>query len=140
MALSIDEGVVTVQSDSRAEGADALLAADEFKSEFYRTTDLGRMKEGRLILTGSKAGAINVAGRKVSPGKLERILMEHPGVVSVKVTKVASSDIERFEEICARVMVSEELGKRELRAGLSGRFENWEMPRHWEIIPPSPSR
>jgi len=138
--LVIVEDVVMVKSDSRAEGADALLGPDEFVSEFYRTTDLGRLEDGKLILTGSQAGAINVAGRKISPGKLERILMEHPGVISVKVTKIASLDIERFEEIHAKVTVLQEIGKRELREGLSGRFENWEMPRHWEIIPPSRSR
>ncbi len=63
--------------------------------------------------------------------------MEHPGVLSVKVTKTRSADLERFEEICAQVVVLEGIGKRELREGLCGRFENWELPRHWEIIPPS---
>ena len=137
--LVIKEGVVMVKSDSRAVGADALLSAHEFDSEYYETTDVGRIEDGKLTLTESRAGAINVAGRKVSPGKLERILMEHPGVESVEVSKIPSLDIERFEEIHAKVTVSQELGKRELRQGLSGRFETWEIPRHWEIIQDSPS-
>ena len=138
--LAINDGFVTVRSDSRAESADALLCSEEFESDFYRTTDLGRIDHGKLILTGSRGGAINVAGRKVSPGKLERILMEHPGVISVQITKISSSDIDRFEEIHAKVTVARGIGKRELREGLGGRFENWEMPRHWEIILPSPFR
>jgi len=137
--LAIEGDVVSVKSDSRAVGADALLSTDEFASEFYETTDLGRIVDGKLILTGSKASAINVAGRKVSPGKLERILMEHPGVESVEVSKIPSLDPERFEEICAQVTVSQEIGKRELRQSLMGRFETWEIPRHWEIIQASPS-
>lgn len=126
------DGRVMVRSDSSAIGADRLLCEGEFEGDLYRTTDLGEMEEGRLVLSGSEASAINVAGRKVSPAKIERALIAVPGVEKVCVGKSLSADFERFEEIC--VIVTTGLGKKELRSALREALESWEMPRHWQLI------
>ena len=85
-----------------------------------------------LIRTGSEACAINVAGRKVSPAKVERVLSAVPGVEKVRVEKSLSPDFERFEEISVTVTTS--LEKKELRSALRESLESWEMPRHWQLI------
>ncbi len=128
-----DDGRLLVASDSQAIGADRRLCDDEFEGGLYRTTDEARFTGGRLILTGSVAGAINVAGRKVSPSRIERALLAVPGVEGARVGKSLSPDFERFEEIC--VTVTTGLEKKILRDSLRKTLESWEMPRHWEIIP-----
>jgi acyl-coenzyme A synthetase/AMP-(fatty) acid ligase len=76
--------------------------------------------------------AINVAGRKVSPAKVERVLSAVPGVEKVRVEKSLSPDFERFEEISVTVTTS--LEKKELRSALRESLESWEMPRHRQLI------
>lgn len=133
-AMIADDGGLLIESDSRATGADRLLWDDEFEEQFYRTTDEAEMEDGRLRLMGSTGGAINVAGRKVSPARIERMLLKVPGVEKVTVWKSASPDYERFEEIHVTVVTNEE--KKVLREALRESLESWELPRHWELIRP----
>ena len=44
------------------------------------SADLAELKDGRVFLRGRLSDQINVAGRKVSPETVERVLLAHPAV------------------------------------------------------------
>lgn len=55
----------------------------------FLTADIGRLDEGgRLFLLGRVSRSINVAGRKVQPEEVERVLLELPEVAEAKVLGV----------------------------------------------------
>jgi acyl-CoA synthetase (AMP-forming)/AMP-acid ligase II len=78
--------------------------------------------------------AINVAGRKVSPTRLEAIFETLDGVLGVKVERSQSRDFERFEEIRVQLTVEKNFDKIAIREQFRQRIESWEMPRHWEFV------
>ena len=86
----------------------------------------------QVLLRGRAGDQINVAGRKVSPGTIERALSKHPLVVECLVFGVPSRDAERTEEIVA-VVVSRE---REpvLRQFVLESLPAWQVPRHWWFV------
>ena len=52
----------------------------------FLTGDVGYFdKGGRLVLTGRVSSSINVAGLKVNPTEIERVLRELPGVADARV-------------------------------------------------------
>jgi acyl-CoA synthetase (AMP-forming)/AMP-acid ligase II len=56
----------------------------------FLTGDLGyREKRGRLVLTGRVSLTVNVAGRKVDPSEVERVLVDLPEVVDAHVIGAA---------------------------------------------------
>jgi len=124
-------GRLLVESDSRATGADRLLGEREFEKSPYETTDLVELQDELIIWKSSVGEAINVAGRKVSPERVERALRAIPGVEEAKVGKAQSPDFERFEEIVASVRPIFE--KKILREALRKNLENWEIPRVWDF-------
>lgn len=127
------EGRITVVSESRATGADLLAWEDEFSQSSYHTLDLGEVSPDGILLKSCIGNAINVAGRKVSPERLERVLIQLEGVNSAVVERGKSLDFERYEEIRVKLGVRPGYDKRTLREQLRQKVESWEMPRHWEF-------
>ncbi|MFD2256826.1 AMP-binding protein [Luteolibacter algae] len=127
------EGYLTVRSDAQASGSDLPVFPGEFTSGTYRTWDLGHNSAGEIHLTRCTGAAINVAGRKVSPARLEKILRQLPGVSTARISRAPSRDFERLEEIHAHLGVSHDYDKKALREELRKRIESWEMPRHWDF-------
>jgi acyl-CoA synthetase (AMP-forming)/AMP-acid ligase II len=73
-----------------------------FRDSGFLTGDYGRFDErGRLVLTGRASSFINVAGRKVEPGEVERVLRLMPGVRDAHVG--AAADPQRGEQVVAYV-------------------------------------
>ncbi|MEO5712880.1 MAG: hypothetical protein ABIT37_05270, partial [Luteolibacter sp.] len=107
---------------------------DQLGGGIYQTRDLGFLDPaGRLHLTGTIGGAINVAGRKISPAKVEAALLSTGLVCSVKVYGTPSTDAERHEEISATVELTPGTSLDALKQAATGVLQNWEMPRHWKI-------
>lgn len=84
-----DQGVVTVSSAAVARGylqdSDVRLAGGRF-----RASDRGAWESGELRLLGRIDGLINVKGRKVDPGEVEKVLAELDGVLEVVVLGIPS--------------------------------------------------
>jgi len=77
-------------------------SAPRFTADGFLTSDLGRLADdGQLVLMGRMSGFVNVAGRKVSPGEVERIIAELPEVAHVWVLGIA--DGARGQELVACV-------------------------------------
>src|SRR5207244_4323811 len=69
----------------------------------YRSSDLVELKDGLVFLRGRASDLINVAGRKVLPESIERVLLTHPAVRECLVFGAPSPEAERTEVIVACV-------------------------------------
>jgi len=129
---SRNDGRIRVTSDAVATCYDAPRPDDQLGGGIYLTRDLGFIDPtGNLHLTGTTGRAINVAGRKISPAKVEAAIMATGLVLSVRVFGIPSSDLERYEEIAAEMAMRPGITLDVLKAAVSGNLQPWEMPRHW---------
>lgn len=129
-----DAGRILVQSNSVATCYDASRPDDVLGNGRYLTRDLGNLDlPGRLHLTGTLGGAINVAGRKVSPAKVESAIMATGLVRRIHVHGIPSSDPERFEEIVAEVELMDGITLDLIKSAASVNLQSWELPRHWKV-------
>jgi long-chain acyl-CoA synthetase len=129
------ENRLLVASDACATGSDSPACEDEFGGRFYRTLDEGHVSNSGVFITRSVGGAINVAGRKVSPMRLQQILEQLDGVAAAVVERRQSRDFERFGEIRVRLSVEPGHDTKAIREQFRQQVESWEMPRHWEFVP-----
>jgi long-chain acyl-CoA synthetase len=94
-----------VRVDSRATALAILPAPDDphtLSPGRFLTGDLGRLDAaGRLTLTGRVAEELNVAGKKVHPEEVRRVLLELPGVRGAVVVGVP--DPHRGELVAALI-------------------------------------
>lgn len=87
--------------DGYADGSDA----DSFVSRGFLTGDLGSFDaRGQLTLSGRVSSFVNVAGRKVHPEEVERVLRTHPDITDVRVIGVA--DPRRGQQLVACLVVA----------------------------------
>jgi acyl-coenzyme A synthetase/AMP-(fatty) acid ligase len=127
-------GRLQVNSDAVATCYDAPRGDDLLENGVYLTRDLGFTDaDGIIHLTGTTGGAINVAGRKISPAKVEAAIMATGLVLRVRVMGIPSSDPERFEEIAAVVEVHEGVTPAALKSAVARHLQVWEIPRHWKF-------
>jgi long-chain acyl-CoA synthetase len=123
-----------VTSDAVAMGYDAPRGDDLLADGVYLTRDLGHTDaSGFIHLTGTTGGAINVAGRKVSPAKVEAAILATGLAPRVRVLGIPSADPERFEEIAALVELAEGVSPAVLKSALTDILPLWEIPRHWRF-------
>jgi len=134
VSITVDQsGRLQVASDAVAAGYDEVRDADPLGEGVYLTHDLGQLDErGRLRLFGTTGGAINVAGRKISPAKVEAALLATGLVTRVRVSGQPSPDPERVEEIAARVELAAGATLPQLKQAALDHLANWEVPRHWQ--------
>jgi acyl-coenzyme A synthetase/AMP-(fatty) acid ligase len=127
-------GRLLVESSSVATAYDAPRDEDLLGDGRYLTRDLGFLDSfGKIHLTGTLGGAINVAGRKVSPAKVEAALLATGLVRRVRVFGIPSKDAERFEEISADIDLSETATLEDLKSAACHQLQTWELPRHWTV-------
>lgn len=128
------DGRLRVSSDSVALGYDERRSHDPVDDGSYLTHDLGHLDaRGHVRLIGTIGGAINVAGRKISPAKVEAALMATGLLEKASVKGVPSHDPERVQEISASVRLSANATLDDLKLAATSHLANWELPRHWEI-------
>ncbi|MDP4995288.1 MAG: AMP-binding protein, partial [Akkermansiaceae bacterium] len=96
-------GRISVTTPARATGTDTAAWENEFDSPAYLTLDQGEVSDSRVYLSRCIGSAINVAGRKVNPDRLEAIITSLEGVTSARIKRGFSRDFERFEEIRAHI-------------------------------------
>ena len=99
-------GRVFVRSTGMASGYASTPESDPegpFVNGGFRTGDLGYLDgDGRLVLTGRASPLVNVAGRKVDPAEIERVLVALPEVKDARVVGVDCST--RGQELVAFVL------------------------------------
>jgi long-chain acyl-CoA synthetase len=100
----------------------------------FRTNDLAELRDGSVFLRGRAGEQINIAGRKVSPGVIERALREHPAVVECLVFGVPAEDLDRGELIVACLQATGRHQAGEFKAWLLDKIPAWQMPREWWFV------
>ena len=100
----------------------------------YRTTDLAEMSAGEVFLRGRASDQINVAGRKVSPETIERVLLKHPSVKDCLVFGVPTADAGRSDVVVACIVGRPEAGGETLKQFLLTQLPAWQVPREWRFV------
>jgi long-chain acyl-CoA synthetase len=94
----------------------------------FLTGDYGFMTGGgELVLAGRVSSFVNVAGRKVQPAEVERILREIPGVTDARV--MAAPDASRGEQIAAVVAGPADVTLASIRLHCARRLAPHKIPR-----------
>src|SRR6266404_5908843 len=100
----------------------------------FHTSDFAELSNGVVRLLGRASDQINVAGRKVSPEAIEKVLLTHPQVEDCLVFGVPSQGAERVEEIAACVVGRVALSSEGLRQFLLRFLPAWQVPREWKFV------
>lgn len=134
-----EDGCLSVSSQAVGEGywpesVEASLCEGQFVSADCVEINAA---SAELLLRERSSDTINVAGRKVAPGKIEAaILSVNPSLEHCLVFGVPSQDAERVEEVIACVSISEaEWDASRSKSAVQAQLENYEMPRHWWFCP-----
>ncbi len=100
----------------------------------FRTSDLAELRDGQVFLHGRASDQINVAGRKLSPESVERLLLAHPSVRDCLVLGVPGLDASRAELIVACVVARHPVAEGTLKQFLLAQLPSWQVPRHWWFV------
>jgi len=111
------------------------VPAPNLKDSCYQTSDLAAVEDRAVFLRGRQTDQINVAGRKVSPESIERVLACHTNIRECLIFGIPSPDTDRTEEIVACVTVKGEVGAGVLKEHLLAQLPAWQVPRHWWFVP-----
>jgi acyl-coenzyme A synthetase/AMP-(fatty) acid ligase len=98
----------------------------------YRTGDLATLAGGRIRLGGRISNVINVAGKKVSPAEIERVIAEHPLVRDVQVS--GEPDQGRGAVPVARVVTAAPLPSADLLTWCQERLAPHQVPRRFDFL------
>jgi acyl-CoA synthetase (AMP-forming)/AMP-acid ligase II len=134
VTLSVGEdGCIEVRSPAVAQGywpePDLKLGRGVF-----HTSDRGEISFGMVYLRGRAGDQINVAGRKVSPETIEKVLATHPSVGECLTFGVPSADAQRGETIVACLSLKEAATGDALKQFLMSRLPAWQVPREWWFV------
>ena len=93
----------------------------------FRPADLLERSGDGFILVGRTSELINVAGRKLNPNEVERVLKTSPNVHEAVVLGLPTST--RGEEVVA--CIQGEATEPELRKLCASNLATWQVPRRW---------
>ena len=127
-----DGGRVFVRSDAVAGGyaGPDREAASAFVDGGFLTGDVARIEHGEIVLVGRVSRFINVAGRKVDPAEVERVLRQSADVLDACVFGMACD--RRGEQVVACVRRAGRRPLSELRTFCAARLPAYKVPR--EIV------
>jgi len=100
----------------------------------FRTNDLAEISFGMIYFRGRAGDQINVAGRKVSPESIEKVLAGHPGVRECVIFGVPSPDAQRGDTIVACVSANTSVSGEALKQFLLAQLPAWQVPREWWLV------
>ncbi|MEO5741290.1 MAG: class I adenylate-forming enzyme family protein, partial [Vicinamibacterales bacterium] len=130
-------GRIFVRSDSVAVGYTEDEEDSAFVDNGFLTGDLGVVdSRGHVTLTGRASAAVNVAGRKVQPAEVERVLRSMDGVEDVCV--FAAPDPRRGQQIVACVISRQLSSALEVRQFCASRLAPHKVPRAIVFLPSMP--
>lgn len=111
--------------------------AAAFVDGWFRTSDLGRWRHGRLEVLGRADDVIVTGGKKVPPAAVERVLVAQPGVRAACV--VGLPDVE-WGQIVAAAVVAVDADHDALRASVRTELGRAAVPRLIVALPELPLR
>ncbi len=132
---SVGAGRVFVAGSAVAAGyaTDRWGAPSAFVDGGFLTGDLGHFDDGGgLVLTGRVSTLVNVAGLKVDPAEVERVLLELPGVADVRV--MGASCDRRGQQLVAFVVSNRAMTQVDLRQGCARTLSPHKIPRQFIFL------
>jgi long-chain acyl-CoA synthetase len=100
---------------------------------WYPTGDLAEVDpSGSIRIVGRVSSVINVAGEKVSPGEVERVLATHPQIADVQV--IGAPDPTRGQVPVARIVPVGDMAVPQLVAWCRDRLAPHQMPRRFDLV------
>jgi long-chain acyl-CoA synthetase len=100
---------------------------ENLRDGMFRPSDLLEWNKNGYVITGRVSDLINVGGRKVNPGEIERVLRLSPRVRDAVVLGIPAGG--RGEDVAA--CVAGDATEDELRRLCSRNLPIWQMPRRW---------
>lgn len=100
----------------------------------FRTSDLAEVVCGMVCLRGRVSDQINIAGRKISPEAIEKVLSQHPAVHECLVFGAPVDHGERTEIVVACIVRRSDVNGDGLRQFLLERLPAWQLPREWWFV------
>jgi long-chain acyl-CoA synthetase len=127
-------GRVHVAGDAVTQGYAGARADRTAFADGFLTGDVGRIEDdGRLTLTGRVSAFVNVAGRKVQPDEVERVLREMPAIVDARV--LGLPDERRGQQLVACLVSRDrELRPYAIRAFCAERLAAHKIPRAFVFV------
>jgi acyl-CoA synthetase (AMP-forming)/AMP-acid ligase II len=132
---SLDDGRIEVRSAAVSDGYFPDEEPESLGGGRFIPGDLVRPSDSGLVLVGRASEFINIAGRKLNPGEVERRLTEFPGVESAVVFGVPSPI--RGEEPVACV-AGDAVDTGALLRYCSEGLPAWQVPRDLWVVPSIP--
>jgi long-chain acyl-CoA synthetase len=121
---------------AQSRGADEDTAGG-FVDGGFLTGDLGYFDDrGRLILTGRASSSVNVAGLKVNPSEIERMLRELPGIEDARV--IGASCDHRGQQLVAFVVSDQALTSVDIRQRCARLLSPHKIPRQFIFLDQMP--
>lgn len=129
-----EKGEIIVKSDAVSKGYLRLPELNKriFKDGWCYTGDLGKKdKNGYLYITERKKNIINVAGLKVDPTEVEKLLLGSPKVKEAVVIGVKDDSL--CEIVKAIVVLKEKSTEKEILDFFRGKLADYKIPRQIEF-------
>lgn len=130
--VAIEDGVVVLSGTTVARGyrnrpGDPAFGTQDGRRRF-RTSDLGRLDQGRLSIVGRADDVLITGGVKIAPAEVEAALLQLPEVEAALITAVP--DPEWGEQLVALVVTGgQETGLADRVARAAGRLHPAAVPR-----------
>jgi O-succinylbenzoic acid--CoA ligase len=140
-----DDGRIRLGGPTLADGylGDPALTATAFTGGWFRTSDIGRWRDGRLEVLGRADDVIVTGGENVAPAAVERVLVAQDGVAAACVVGVP--DAEWGQVVAAAVVLDGTVSggmaiAERLRAAVRTELGRAAVPRILRAVPRIPLR
>jgi acyl-CoA synthetase (AMP-forming)/AMP-acid ligase II len=130
VSLSVSDGMLEVRG--AAVGTNYWPEArPELAEGVFRTSDLVEIRDELLYIRGRATEVIHIAGRKVPPEEIERVLSKHP---AVKECLVFGAPRNAYENQIVAVIVGEERDLENIKKDVAAELPAWKTPRQWRFV------
>lgn len=129
------DGCLEVSGDAVGAGYHGGMDDEVLGGGVFRTSDLARLDGDEVFLTGRVDDMINVAGRKISPARIEAVLKASRLVDEVLVFGVDCADHAREQQIVAVVspLAEEDAVLNDIKTRCAEALAIWQCPREWWV-------
>jgi long-chain acyl-CoA synthetase len=131
-----EEGQIKIHSQGTTCGylGPEELNREQFREGWYFTKDIGRMDaDGNVYITGRKSSFVNVAGLKVDPFEVERVLLSMDHIKECAV--VGREDKRNSSEIVkAFVVIEKEIQVNDIKKFCKEKLADYKVPREIEVV------
>jgi len=100
----------------------------------FRTSDLAELRDGQVFLRGRATDLLNIAGRKVAPETIERVLALHPAVKNCLVLGLPGQQADRGEIIAVIISRRGGASVETFRTYAQRHLPAWQVPREWWLV------